>query len=41
VKRYGTYRRKASRILIRYGQYGKNQVEEWKDMENMDETQVE
>ena len=38
VKRYG---RKASWIVIRYGKYGRKQVEEWKDMKNIEETQVE
>jgi hypothetical protein len=51
VKRYRKYRKKASWIVIRYGQYGrkvswiakrygKNSCELWKDMGNMEESQV-
>ena len=52
VKWYGKYGRKASRIVISYGQYrrkesrivkryGKYRRKLWKDMKNMEETQVE
>jgi hypothetical protein len=40
VKRYGKYGRKASWIVKRYGKYGRTQVEEWKEMDNMEERQV-
>jgi hypothetical protein len=38
VKRYGKYGWKASRILIRSGQYGRKL---WNDMENVEEKSVE
>ena len=38
VKRQGNYERKLSWIVKRLGKYRRNQ---WKDMENMEETQVE
>ena len=41
MKWYGTYGRKESGRVIRYGQYGRKAVELWKDMENMEESQVE
>ena len=41
VKWYGKYGRKASRIVIRYGQYRRKASWKWKDMKNMEETQVE
>jgi hypothetical protein len=38
VKRYGKYGRKASRIVIRFGKYRRQLIN---DMENMEERQVE
>jgi hypothetical protein len=41
VKRYGKYGGKVIWIVKRCGKYGKRKVEKWKDMKNMEETQVE
>ena len=41
MKRYEKYGRKESRIVIRYGQYGRKVSWKWNDMENMEERQVE
>jgi hypothetical protein len=42
VKWYVKYGGKASRIVIGYGQYGKNgKLNKWKEMKNMEKTQVE
>ena len=41
VIRYEQYGRMVSWIVIRYGKYGRKQVEEWKDMKNIEETKVE
>jgi hypothetical protein len=37
VKWYGKDGRKASWVVIRYGQYGRKQFEQWNDIENMEE----
>jgi hypothetical protein len=41
MKRYGKCGRKVGWIVKWYGKYGRNQVELWNDMENMEERQVE
>ena len=41
VKRYGKYGRNPSWIVKWYGKYGRKASWKWKDMENMEENQVE